>query len=342
MRAKKASAHSWKVRVYSHTDENGKQHYKAFTASTKQEAERMAARFSADLDRSKRQDLTVLEAVHRYIDAKTAVLSPATIYAYRVMEKNCFGKIGVWKIRRLTSEQVQLFVSELSETKSPKYVRNIYALFSSSVALYAPEIRFMVTLPKKQIKRRYAPNDNDIRALIESAEDWMKKCIALAAFGSLRRGEIAALTFGDLNGQILYVHSDIVRSTKGAWIKKEMPKTSDSVRNVLLPMEIVKMLGTGRPEEPLIPEITTPNRITDHFMDLRDSLNLSIRFHDLRHYYVSISAALGIPQSYVERAGGFRPNSPIMKSVYQNPIDEYETSYARALVSHFDGVIHKT
>jgi hypothetical protein len=121
-----------------------------------------------------------------------------------------------------------------------------------------------------------------------------------------------------------------------------MPKTSDSVRNVLLPMEIVKMLGTGRPDESLIPEITTPNRITDHFMDLRDSLNLSIRFHDLRHYYVSISAALGIPQSYVERAGGFRPNSPIMKSVYQNPIDEYETSYARALVSHFDGVIQKT
>ena len=336
--AKKTSSGRWKVRVFSHTDETGK-HYRAFTANTKQEAEAMAAAFSGTADRAARCDLTVKEAVKGYIDAKEAVLSPATVYAYRVMLENCFGEIATHRITRLTTEQVQLFVSNLAKEKSPKYVRNIYALFSSSVALYAPQIHFVITLPRKEKKRRYAPKDSDIQALIDKAEPWLKLCIALAAFGSLRRGEIAALRFRDLSGNILSVHADVVRGNNGSWVRKEIPKTEESNRLVPLPDAIVKMIGTGEPGAPMIPEITTPNRVTDHFMKLRDELNLAIRFHDLRHYYVSISAALGIPQSYTERAGGYRPNSPVMRDVYQNPIIDYEERYAKELLTHFSGVI---
>lgn len=337
--AKKTASGMWKCRAYSHTDESGKKHYRAFTAPTKTEAEQAASRFSGTADRAARVDLTVAEAIKGYIDAKENVLSPSTIYAYRVMERNAFDSIAHDKIRRLTSERVQRFISAMAAEKSPKYVRNIYALFSSAVALYMPEITFRITLPKKQIKRRHAPSDDDIRALMDKSEEWMRKCIALGAFGSLRRGEIAALQFQDLDGSILHVHADVVRSTDGAWVRKEMPKTADSLRDIPLPAEVVAMLGTGEPDAAIIPEITTPNRITDHFIDLRDSLNLTIRFHDLRHYYASISAALGIPQSYTERIGGWHPGSPIMKEIYQNPIAQFEEKFANQLMGHFGSVL---
>jgi integrase len=174
---------------------------------------------------------------------------------------------------------------------------------------------------------------------MERADQWLKICIALGAFGSLRRGEIAALRYGDLDGNVLHVHADVVRGSNGEWVHKEMPKTNDSVRDVPLPAEVVTMLGSGEPDDLIIPEISTPNRITDQFSDLRDSLGLKIRFHDLRHYYASISAALGIPQSYTERTGGWHPGSPIMKEIYQNPIAQFEEKFANQLLGHFGNIL---
>ena len=337
--AKKTSSGMWRVRAYSHTDAEGKKHYRSFSAPTKQEAEQAAARFSGTADRFARVDLTVIEAVHGYIEAKENVLSPSTIYAYRVMERNAFEPIARDKIRRLTSERVQRFISDMSAEKSAKYVRNVYALLTSSVRLYAPEIVWRISLPRKTIKRRYAPSDDEIKALMDRADQWLKICIALGAFGSLRRGEIAALRYGDLDGNVLHVHADIVRGSNGEWVYKEMPKTNDSVRDVPLPAEVVAMLGSGEPDDLIIPEISTPNRITDQFSDLRDSLGLKIRFHDLRHYYASISAALGIPQSYTERTGGWHPGSPIMKEIYQNPIAQFEEKFANQLLGHFGNIL---
>ena len=65
--AKKTPSGMWKVRVYSHTTPDGKRHYRAFTAPTKQEAEQMGATFSGSKDRAARVDLTVSEAINGYI-----------------------------------------------------------------------------------------------------------------------------------------------------------------------------------------------------------------------------------------------------------------------------------
>jgi len=339
--AKKTPSGMWKVRAYSHTTPDGKKHYRAFTAPTKQEAEQKAARFSGTADRFSRCDLNVLEAVHGYIDAKAGVLSPSTIYAYRVMERNCFDAIGREKINRLSSAKVQRWISDLTAEKSAKYVRNIYTLLTSSVSLYEPDIVFRVTLPAKQKKRSYAPSDDQIAALFNAAPDWLKICIALAAFGSLRRGEIRALKYKDIEGRVVHVHADMVRgsSPEEPWVYKEMPKTMDSCRDVLLPQEVIDLIGSGDPDAYIIPD-GTPNRITDTFMHLRNDVGLSgIRFHDLRHYYASISAALGIPQSYTERAGGWHTGSPIMREVYQQPIESYESAYAAKITGHFAGIL---
>ena len=337
--AKKQASGMWKCRVYSHTTPDGKKHYRAFTAATKQEAEQQAAKFSGTADRFARCDITVSEAVGGYISAKENVLSPSTVYAYRAMERNCFGQIAHEKIARLTSAKVQRWISDLSGEKSPKYVRNIYTLLTSAIALYDPDITFRITLPAKQKKRAYAPSDAHITMLFNAAPDWLKICIALAAFGSMRRGEISALKYGDIDGQIIHVHADMVRGTKDPWIYKEMPKTGDSFRDVLVPQEVIKLIGTGDPDAFIISE-GTPNRITDTFMHIRDDLGLSdIRFHDLRKYYASVSAALGIPQNYTERAGGWHTGSPIMREIYQKPIREYEKRYSDILCDHFNDIL---
>ena len=335
--AKKTPSGMWKCRVYSHTTPDGHKHYKAFSAPTKAEAESMAARFSGSRTRTRRGDLTVSEAINGYITAKTAVLSPSTVRGYRDMEKNHFGMIGSRKIWKLTSADVQTFVSELSKELSPKSVKNIYGLLASSVALYAPEITFKIKLPTAKKKRSYAASDAQIMMLFNAASPMLKRCIALAAFTSLRRGEICALKYRDIHGTTIHVSADMVRNEDGEWIYKPFPKTAESDRFVPVPPEVISLLGEGDPDDFIIDRI--PDTVTKRFCELRDRLGLDgIRFHDLRKYYASIAAAL-IPDLYAESFGGWRHGSGVLKDVYQQKIDPLEQKYADKMRSHFSNMI---
>lgn len=328
----------WKVRAYSHTDADGKQHYRSFTAPTKAEAEQAAARFSGNSDRIARCDLTVAEAIEGYITSRDGVLSPSTILGYRRMQSIRFDQIARKKIQRLTSDDVQLFISELSRKLSAKTVHNIYGLLCASVAHYAPEKSFRVKLPTKHKKRSHAASDAQIMALFDAACPELQKCIALGAFTSMRRGEICALRFGDIQGNSIHVHADMVKGPDG-WIYKSIPKTSDSDRIVPVPPEVIDLLGDGLPDQYVID--WKPDTVTKRFIDLRNELGLpDIRFHDLRHYYASIAAVL-VPSLYAESFGGWKKGSRTMREVYQERIDPLEQKYAQDMREYF-GKLLKT
>ena len=335
--AKKLPSGQWRVRAYVGTDENGKKVTMSFTAPTKQEAELMAAKFVAVNKPTTSIDLTVRDAIERYISAKTPVLSASTIRVYRTQQRRYYDGIADKRVFRLTTEDMQLFISDLTGRVSAKTVANVYGLLSSSVAFFRPDAVFRVTLPKKEKKRRESPSDSDIQRLFEEADDELKKCISLSAFGSLRRGEVCALKHGDVVGRTVTVHADLIQDEHYQWHYKPFPKTSDSNRTVTLPQEVIDLIGDGVDDEFIIS--ITPAKVTGRFIALRDRLDLpDIRFHDLRHYYASIAAVLGIPDVYLSRLGGWQPGSNVMKRVYQNIISDEKDKYESALNAHFSGL----
>ena len=335
--AKKQPSGQWKCRAYSHTDENGKKHYRAFTAPTKQEAEQLAAKFSGKVERSERCDLTVAEAIDGYITSRDGVLSPSTIRGYRRMQRNNYASISHEKIRRLTSERVQLFVSDLAKTMSAKSVKNVYGLLTSSVGLYLPEMLFKVKLPAINKKRDSAPSDEVVAALYHAAPEWLRICIGLGAFCGMRRGEVSALKFGDIDGRIIHIHADMVQDASGKYNYKEMPKTVDSVRDVYAPAELIDLIGDGDPDDFVIDRYT--GSITAMFEDLCKSLKITgVRFHDLRAYYASVGAVT-IPDTYLARFGGWSKSSSVMKDIYQREIENKTEQYADMMTSHFSDLI---
>lgn len=334
--AKKLPSGNYRVQVYSHT-ENGKKVYESFTAFTKDEAELLASEWKSKKKRRSRSDLTVYEAIQGYINAKEGVLSPSTIRGYNKMLKNNYKSIGNTKINKLTSESMQIFVSELSRDKSPKTVRNVYGLLVSSIGLYLPDMTFKVTLPQKSINEDISPSNEDISTLYKNASKELKKCIALAAFGSLRRGEICALTYSDLDGDVITINKDMVQDKDNNWIIKEIPKTATSVRSVKLPEKVVSLLGSG---EGKIINYANPQSITECFTKLRNRLGLNIHFHQLRHYFCSIGVILGIPDTYLSNFGGWSKGSnSVMKKVYQNNIVSMSDFYSDKMNKHFDNII---
>ena len=334
MKAKKLRSGSWNVSVFSHMEGN-KRKYASFTAPTKDDALLMAAEFKAGKKRSVRHDLTVNDAVTGYITAKEGVLSPETVRGYLKIQRCNLGLIQNKRIRQLSSEEMQRFVSDLSIHMSPKSVRNIYGLVRASISMYAPDLYFRVTMPAKQKRRPESPSDEDVRALYAAATPRMKVRIALASLG-LRRGEICAVKYEDIDGDMLHVHADMVEDKNNNWIYKEIPKTSDSDRFVKLSPAVLELIGDG---QGYIVDVKPP-AVTASFIRLRNKVGLNSRLHDMRHFFASTAVLLNIPDVYTADLGGWGRNSSTLKSVYQNNVRSMSDYYQKKITSHMDSLMN--
>lgn len=338
-KAKKLPSGNWRVQIYSHTDGTGKRHYESFTASSKHEAEMLAAQFKSRNQRIQRNQITVYECIDKYLTAKQGVLSPSTITSNRSMQRRFYESIKAVRIERLDSAIIQTWVSELSSRYSPKTVRNAYALLTASLRFSSARYSFDgVTLPTRVKRRISAPTDADVANLFNAAKPRLKLAIALAAFGSLRRGEVCALKYKDISGGKAFVHADVVIDGSNGWFYKDYPKTSDSIREVWLPPDIINMIGSGDPEDFILNY--KPSGLSKAYELLQKRLGTHIRFHDLRHYYASIGAVLHIPDIYLASFGGWKQSSPVMKDIYQNPIAPASEEYGRIMTEHFTQVMN--
>ena len=335
---KKLPSGQWNARGYFKDPVTGKEYRPSFTATTKAEAARMVANWQAEKERLTRpQEMKIAECIDRYIMSKENTLSPATIKTYRQMQTTRYETIGSIPLNRLTDEDLQRFVSALAEKVSPKTVRNVYGLLISSVKMFSDRT-YHITLPQKQTHPLNIPTDNDIKELIDKATPSMKLAIALAAFATLRRGEVCALKYKVVlrDQSAIYVHADIVLGSDG-YVYKEMPKTASSVRIIPLPPQVMNMIDdSGDPEEFIYK--ANPGTIGKNFWKLRNKLGLSCRFHDLRHYSASIMHALGIPDQYIMERGGWSSDS-VLKSVYRNSLSDQSTKFQQIANDHFSEIL---
>lgn len=347
--AKKLPSGSWRIQVVDHyeIDENGKRHVirQTFTSSDpsrkgKAEVERMAAEW--EYSKKKRPEaINVFTCIEKYIDSKRGVLSPATIAGYRTCLKNHYSSaFGSETLRGLTDEKVQLFVSELSSSGlSGKSVHNIYSLFSSAAMMFG--CSFNVTLPRKKRAETYTPTDDEIGRFLDYLKEKPSRtdlydCVMLSAFGSLRRGEIACLLSSDLTDVGVKISKDLVMDEDGFYVLKDYPKSDSSAREAILPpflLERLRARGEGKLFD------LNPHEITMRFNRALKNVDVPhFRFHDLRHYWVSIAHAIGMPEQYILDNGGWK-TSHVMKRVYRDSLKDVRKKEAEKLNSHFSNMV---
>lgn len=304
----------YRVRAY---DKKSKKR-RSTTVPTKADAKRIAAQWEYEYDDTR--DMTIEECVKLYIEDRSNTLSPSTIRAYLLTLENRMGDIKHYSAKSLTSEDVQRFINELSAKYSPKTVRNTYSLISAILRTFYPDKAIHVRMPQSKPVERHIPTEDDVKRLIQMANPELRKCILLASAGTLRRGEIAALTYGDIDKNTIHVHADIIYDENGNWIYKDVPKTSESDRYVEYPPEIIAELGTGRPDERIV-KFQAPDTITNMFIRLRNKLGLQCRFHDLRAYSASIMHAIGVPDAVIMKRGGWK-TATVMQQCYRHALDD--------------------
>ena len=322
--AKKQKSGKWMCQVftgYTYKDGKRKREYKAFTADTKREAEFLATQFLIKKEEEQTKSITVGEAISRYITTKESVLSPSTIKGYRQMEKIWYKDIADVLLGDLTRETLQIWISDLTKEHSPKSVNNAYSLLRPAIKMFS-DVNLTVTLPERRPLEYRLPTQDELKMLLDMAKGrrYLRLAIMLAAYCSLRRGEIMALEYEDIDhkAKTIHVKSDIVEGDDGRWHKK-MPKDKYSIRSVPAPQFVLDEIGTGKGTI----FNCSPHYPTKEFKRLATKAGMpEMRFHDLRHFYASYLHAQGIPDAYIEKFGGWSPGSPVMKRIYRGTIDE--------------------
>ena len=311
-KAKKLPSGNWNVRVFDGTDQNGKEHFRSFTAPTKREAEYLAAEYAAHKKRRIEQ-ITVGEAIDRYIAAKDAVLSPTTIYGYRKMRRNYLQSLMDIKIDRLTQEQVQIAVNQEAAVHGAKTVINAHGLLSAALAMHYPDFVLRTTMPRK-IKRirRDLPTSEDVMAAIHGSPAELPVLLALCL--CLRMSEVRGIRKSAVHGNMLSIERVIV-TVEGQHIEKELLKTDESRREEQLPDFLRDMILSQQTE---YATTMTGKAIYSRFTRLMKKAGFDkVRFHDLRHISASDMHSQGIPDRIAAERGGWS-GTQTMRNVYQH------------------------
>lgn len=312
----------------------------SITAPTKRDAEKEAAAIKSGAKAAQfSQSLSVTQALDRYIDSKSAVLSPATIAGYRRIQKNLLEPIAGYPLSNLTQEQVQRWVNQLAKQgKKPKTVSNAHGLLSAVIGAYRPEMVLRTTLPQKVKPEISIPTEAELSAIFEKAKGTKYELpIMLAVWMGMRASEIRGLRWEDIHGEYITVKRAIVEGENGPVEKGT--KTFSGTRTIHLPPYLADL-------------IQQQDHARDHIVTLSGHAMYNgfericqkagvphFRFHDLRHMNASVMLAAGIPNKYAQERIGHATDN-MLKTVYQHTIQEEQKKYSEEIDQRFEALFH--
>ena len=295
---------------------------------TQKEAMKLMAEELDKVQSSKSVHMNFDTAANKYIDVKSNVLSPSSVNGYKSILRNLSVKFKEKLITDITPVDIQKEINDYSVDRSPKTVRNAHGFITAVLGMFRPELNISTTLPQRRKNDEYIPTDEDVKKILQEAKGTRYEIPLLLATFGLRRSEICALTLDDINGNILTINKAMVLDADGEFIIKTT-KTVDGTREIYLPDNIIQLINENGK---IFYECVKmglekiydgfPGQILKFLNRTQDKLEIPrFRLHALRHYYASMSHSLGIPDSYIMQAGGWKSDTTL-KMVYRHAMDD--------------------
>ncbi len=263
------------------------------------------------------RDITLSQAIDRYIEKKKAALSPSTIRNYRIIQKCRFQDYMYRPFESITNWQ-EVYNSELNRL-APKTLKNSFGLLRS---VYENETgQKMPTVFMSPVPRNERPflDAEQIRLFCDAAKGETVEIAALLALSSLRMSEILALRWErvDIAHKRILVSGALVRDEDGNMIEKKTNKTEASHRYV--PIFIPQLLDALK----AVDEHERTGRVADFSPHgLFNAVNRVCRkagvpevgVHGLRHSFAGLCAVtLQVPEEICMQIGGWADFSTMRK-----------------------------
>lgn len=282
----------------------------------------------------KPSSLTVEKAIEKYIETKSAILSPSTVRGYKGIQESRIEEIKTIRLSDLTQEKVQRWVNSLSKSHSPKTVANAHGLLSAVLREYHPDMVLHTTLPQKVRPDIQIPTENELKKIIAAARGTRYELpITLAIWLGLRQSEIVGLTWSCIDGDTLHVRQAVVMGEDGPTQKGT--KSYSGKREIRIPPYIQNLLAEQPRKNEFIVNLSG-KAIYSGFSRICEKAGVPhFRFHDLRHANASVMLAVGVPDKYSMKRMGHATNN-MLKTTYQHTIKEKELAFDQTIDSEFE------
>jgi integrase len=249
--------------------------------------------------------------------------------------------LGHHQLQKLMAQHIQVFYTQkLNEGLSPTTVNGIHAVLHKALddavrlGLIARNACDAVSPPRRAHFEIQPLSMEQSQQLLAAAKGHpLEALFALALTTGMRRGEILALKWQDINfsQHTLQIRRIFTRRPGNRYIETE-PKTEKSRRSILLAPLVVELLkqhkahqleaklkaGETWQERDLVfcTSLGTPmnpSKVVDRFKTLLKQAELpAIRFHDLRHSAATILLSMGTHPKVVQEMLGHNQISMTM------------------------------
>lgn len=300
--------------VVAYRDEDGKRRQKRQHASNRKEAKRIEAELLRQRDEGTvtRSDRLLSGAyLEQWLAQQNGIRqTTATLYAGLLAPaRKSFGAVPLTKLTPI--HLMQLYGSLRAAGLSEKSILNTHRTLHKSLrdairwGLATRNVADLVDAPRPEAYEHYVISLETLRDIFAVADDTeLGTLIRLAAWTGLRLGELLALTWADLDGNVLRIRQAYDHTGSLA-----APKTEKSKRRLTLSPETVRMLevhrtGVTDPEALIFRRADgrpfTHSAVDHGWRAIRNRVGIPrARFHDLRHSHATHLIAAGWPIALV-------------------------------------------
>lgn len=252
MEGKKNGLQKYHVRI-NYTDKLGKPKQIDRVAYGKDEAKALEIRLINEFNNEggaiKR--MNIAELVSEYLTSKKSEVRETSLdKTRRVLERFIVPKLGNNQVAKLTAPILQDWKNQIeTEDYSIKTKQNIYgefrALLNYAVKMeYIPKNPLLIvgnfkdtSFSKPQDKIRYYTSE-------QFFSEWsFYVFFATAYYTGMRKGEINALKWSDIDGDTLHVRRSVAQKIAGKKIVETPPKNKSSYRDLQIPQPLIDILA---------------------------------------------------------------------------------------------------
>ena len=329
----------------------GRRHIAAQTFSQKADAHAFLDAVSASIGRSDWVDPELGRiSFGRYADlwlAQRTDIRPRTREQYELLIKNKLKPaFGQRELAKVTPLHVRSWYADIA-AKTPGSARSAYRLLK---AIFNTAILddLIVKNPCRvkgggtdRVTERRIPNVDQVAALTQSMPEQYRAAVTLAAWGTLRRGEVLGLNREDidLRAGTVRVERSLHEFYDGRLVLG--PTKNGDPRKVYMPSSVMPALEDHlrrfvgpESDAPLFLGATgrrlRPSNFGVIWETARRRVDLKwVRFHDLRHFAATMFASTGASTKEIMSRGGWKSVAMVVR--YEHASEERDAFLAQAL-----------
>lgn len=324
---KKLDNSRFQATVFVGRDANGKQMKKKKTFDSEKEAKAFARELEQDIEDRRYINVGNVRMkawMGKWLKLNKSRLSPSTYVSYKIYVDVHFApEFGSLKLDQINEMHIKQYMSDKLETLSPTTVRK-HMLILRRILYDALKYKSPfqdIEIPKNEEHKPHVLTDDEFLVIHEAVKGTRDELmILLAAWCGLRRGEIFALKWNDIDWDDKTIRIDESRTiTTDGYIDKK-PKSKNGLRTIAVPEYLMSLLDKHRKSQKEIKGrlfTLRPDNYSSYFAEMIKKKGLpQIRFHDLRHYHASWMYKHDIPDHYAAQRLGH--DILVLKGVYQH------------------------